>query len=78
MLLKGFSLGVISWGPPLSLCLGNPLQFWLRNLSDILSIGAFSCYSLELLSNCSGKLAVPLELQQVSWGFFRTVGEPPL
>ena len=37
--------------------------------------GLLSCYSIELLSNCSGELGVPLELQQVIQGFFRKEGK---
>ena len=40
--------------------------------------GLLSCYRIGLLSNCSGELEVPLELQQIIRGFFRVVVEPPL
>ena len=33
--------------------------------------GLLSCYSIELLSNCSGELGVPLELWQDTQGFSR-------
>lgn len=50
----------------------------LRSHSIILASGSFSCYGLELLSNCGRELRVPLELQQVAWDSFRVVMEPPL
>ena len=40
--------------------------------------GLLSCYSIGLLSNYSGEVGVPLELQQIVWGFFRVVLEPAL
>ena len=40
--------------------------------------GLLSYYSIGLLSNCSGELGVPLELQQVIQGFFRVAVVPPL
>jgi len=60
------------------LCLGNLLQFGLVCPSVILASGAFSSSSLGLLSDGSGELRVPLELQHVTQGFFRVVMEPPL
>ena len=72
-----FSLCVISWETPLKLRLGNLLQFWPESPSIILASGPFSGYSLGLLSNCSGELRVPFELQQVIRGSFRVVVELP-
>ena len=39
--------------------------------------GLLSCYSIRLLSNCSGELRVPLGLQKIVWDFFRVTVEPP-
>jgi len=44
----------------------------------IMARGPISCYCLGLLSNCSRELSVPLELQQVTQGYFKVVVEPPL
>ena len=62
---------VISWGTPLELYLGNPLQFWPETPSIIWCSGPFSCASLGILWNYSGELGMPR-------GSFRVVVETPL
>lgn len=56
----------------------DPPQFFPGSPSKILASGPFSCYSLGFLSNCSGELEVPLELQHVTRGSFRVTVESPL